>query len=58
MDFLEFKEKLFKDAKSEGFEEAEIYYINRDSLSITVYEANVDKYNLNKTFGLKPTKET
>lgn len=52
MDFLEFKEKLFKDAKSEGFEEAEIYYINRDSLSITVYEANVDKYNLNKTFGL------
>lgn len=52
MDFNEFKDILFKKAKVNGFEECEIYYINRENLSITVYEENVDKYNLNKTFGL------
>ena len=52
MEFKEFKEKLFLKAKNEGFDECEIYYINRDSLSISIYEEEVDKYNLNKTFGL------
>jgi len=52
MEFLEFKELLFKKALSKGFGECEIYYTNRESLSITVYEQEVEKYSLNKTFGL------
>lgn len=52
MEFKEFKEKLFKKAKEEGFIECEVYYIDRESLSISVYDQEVDKYNLNNTFGL------
>lgn len=52
MEFKEFKDRLFKKAKEEGFEECEIYFSDRESLSITVYEQEVDKYSLNKTFGL------
>ena len=50
MEFREFKEKLFNRAKNEGFQECEIYFVNRESLNITVYEEEVEKYNLNKTF--------
>ena len=35
MEFKEFKEKLFKKAKEEGFIECEVYYIDRESLSIS-----------------------
>lgn len=52
MEFKEFKDLLFKVAKEKGFEECEIYYTDRDSLNIVVYNGDVDKYNLNKTFGL------
>lgn len=52
MEFINFKELLFKKAKEEGFLECEIYYANRESLNITVYQEEVEKYNLNKTFGL------
>ncbi|SFU58808.1 PmbA protein [Clostridium sp. DSM 8431] len=52
MEFDQFKELLFKKAKNEGFEECEIYFVNRENLSISVYEQEVEKYNLNKTFGL------
>lgn len=52
MEFNQFKELLFKKAKSEGFEECEVYFVNRENLSISVYEQEVEKYNLNKTFGL------
>lgn len=52
MQFNEFKDKLFSRAINEGFTESEIYFVNKDSLSITVYDQEVDKYNLNKTFGL------
>lgn len=52
MEFNEFKEKLFKKAKEAGFTDCEVYFADRESLSITVYEQEVDKYNLNKTFGL------
>ena len=48
MEFREFKEKLFNRAKNEGFQECEIYFTNRESLNITVYEEEVEKYNLNK----------
>lgn len=52
MEFLEFKNLLFNKALNDGFNECEIYYMNRESLSITVYEQEVEKYSLNKTFGL------
>ncbi|NLK94304.1 MAG: TldD/PmbA family protein [Clostridiales bacterium] len=52
MEFNDFKNILFKKAKEKGFIECEIYFINKENLSVTVYEENVDKYNLNKTFGL------
>lgn len=52
MEFLEFKDLLFKRAKEVGFDESEIYFSNRESLSVNVYDGNVDKYSLNKTFGL------
>ena len=52
MEFLEFKDKLFKKAKEEGFTDCEVYYADRENLSITVYKQEVDKYKLNKTFGL------
>lgn len=52
MDFKEFKDKLFDKAKESGFTESEVYYADSDSLSISVYEGNVDKYSLNKSFGL------
>lgn len=52
MEFNEFKETLFKRAKESGFSECEVYYIDRESLSIGIYESEVEKYNLNNTFGL------
>lgn len=52
MEFKEFKDRLFKKALKDGFEECEVYYVNRDSLSINVYQQEVDNYESNKTFGL------
>ncbi|SFC34368.1 TldD/PmbA family protein [Clostridium uliginosum] len=52
MDFELFKEKLFTEAKKAGFDECEIYYLDRESLSLNVYQNEVEKYNLNNTFGL------
>lgn len=52
MEFKEFKNKLFAKAKEEGFLECEIYYIDKESLRVSVYEGEVEGYNLNNTFGL------
>lgn len=52
MDINIFTELLFKKAKEKGFEECEVYYIDRESLSIGIYAGEVEKYNLNKSFGL------
>ena len=52
MDFNLFKEELFKEAKNSGFEECEIYYSDSESLSLNVYEGEVEKYKLNNAFGL------
>lgn len=52
MDFLQFKDLLFEKAKLEGFEECEIYFSNGENISISVYEGEVEKYNLDKSFGL------
>ena len=34
------------------FHECEVYYIDRESLSISVYKGEVEKYNLNNSSGL------
>ena len=52
MEFKEFKSKLFKKAKENNFSDCEVYFTNRESLNITVYDEEVEKYSLNKTFGL------
>lgn len=52
LEFEKFKDELFLKAKKAGFTDCEIYFEDRESLGITVYENEVDKYNLNKTFGL------
>ncbi len=52
MKFLEFKDLLFEKAKIAGFEECEIYFDDKESISIGVYDGEVDKYDINKSFGL------
>ena len=52
MEFKEFKDLLFKKALNNGFEECEIYFSNRESISLSVYEQELEKYNINTTFGL------
>ena len=52
MDFNLFKEELFREAKTSGFEECEIYYSDAENLSLNVYEGEVEKYKLTNAFGL------
>lgn len=52
MNFLEFKNLLFEKAEMAGFNECEIYFSDGESISISVYEGEVEKYNLAKSFGL------
>lgn len=48
----EFKQSLFKKAEAEGFGEYELYYINRNSLSIDTFEGEVEKYSVSDVQGL------
>lgn len=52
MDFVKFKNLLFKKAKIEGIEECEISFINMEKISVSVYEQKVENYTLNKNFNL------
>ncbi|MGL4914454.1 MAG: TldD/PmbA family protein [Romboutsia sp.] len=52
MEFKSFKKMLLKKGIEAGFEECEIYYSEGESLSIGVYEGEVEKYSLDKSFGL------
>ncbi|MDY6013242.1 TldD/PmbA family protein [Clostridium sp.] len=52
MEFKDFKNKLFEEARKEGLAEFEIYFSNKESLSISIYKEEVEKYNLNKSFGV------
>ncbi|MCR1848438.1 TldD/PmbA family protein [Paeniclostridium sordellii] len=52
MDFKEFKNILFEKTLNEGFENCEVYYTDGENISITVYEGEVEKYNIDKSFGL------
>ena len=52
MELKEFINKLFEEARINGFEEYEVYYVDRESLSINIYNEEVEKYNLNTSYGL------
>ena len=52
MEFIEFKDSLFKKAKSEGFKECEIYFTKREKMGVSVYEQEVENYSLNRCFNL------
>ena len=47
-----FVDSLFKKASEAGFSEYEVYYVDRESLGISVYKEEVEKYNLNNSAGL------
>ena len=47
-----FVRSLFKKANEAGFSEYEVYYVDRESLSISVYKSEVEKYNVNNSAGL------
>ncbi|MBP3914811.1 DNA gyrase modulator, partial [Clostridium sp.] len=47
-----FVKSLFKKASEAGFSEYEVYYVDRESLSISVYKSEVEKYNVNNSAGL------
>ncbi|WP_297714118.1 TldD/PmbA family protein [Clostridium sp.] len=47
-----FVRSLFNKANEAGFSEYEVYYVDRESLSISVYKSEVEKYNLNNSAGL------
>lgn len=47
-----FINKLFQEAKNNGFNEYEVYYVDRESLSINSYNEEVEKYNLTTSYGL------
>lgn len=52
MELKEFIDKLFKEARNSGFDEYEVYYVDRESLSINIYKEEVEKYSLNTSYGL------
>jgi PmbA protein len=52
MNLKEFKEKVFLLAQKAGFDEYELYYSKSDSLSINVYEHEVDKYSVSGSMGV------
>lgn len=52
MELKEFINKLFEEARVNGFDEYEVYYVDRESLSINVYNEEVEKYNLTTSYGL------
>ena len=52
MELNKFVNGLFDKAKEVGFDECEVYYVDKESLSIGVYKGEVEKYSLNNSYGL------
>ncbi|WP_300382539.1 TldD/PmbA family protein [Clostridium sp.] len=52
MELKIFIDKLFEKAKNAGFKEYEVYFTDKESLSINVYNQEVEKYNLTTSYGL------
>ena len=45
-------DKLFEAGKNKGFENQEIYYETAESLNLSVYQGEVDKFKLSEQGGL------
>lgn len=52
MDLKQFKEKVFEKASQEGLKEYEIYFSKSNTLSVEIYEKQVDKYSVNGSMGV------
>lgn len=52
MEFSIFKKRLFEKALNEGFQECEVYYHSGESLNISVFKEEIERYSLEKSFGL------
>ncbi len=52
MKFNDFKNRLFEKAMNQGFSECEIYYNQGENISISVYDYELEKYNIDKYIGL------
>ena len=52
MEFKEFKESYLIELKMMDFKNMKLYYVNRESLNITVYKEEVEKYSLTTSYGL------
>lgn len=52
MELKQFINKLFEEARVNGFTEYEVYYVDRENLSINIYKEEVEKYSLNTSYGL------
>lgn len=52
MELKVFIERLFKKSEEDKIEEYEVYYLDRESLSIDVFKEEVDKYDLKSSYGL------
>ncbi len=52
MDIKQFTDILFKKAEAAGFTEFEIYFVEDESASVTIYKTEIEKYENNKRKGL------
>lgn len=52
MEFKVFKDRLFEKAIKEGFTDCEVYYTDGENISISVYDLELEKYNIDKYIGL------
>ncbi len=52
MKFNDFKNRLFEKAVNKGFSDCEIYYTQGENISISVYDYELEKYNIDKYIGL------
>lgn len=52
MNIKDFTKKVFKYAKEQGLEEYEVYYKNSESIAVGVFNEEIDKYNVNTSYGV------
>lgn len=52
MEYRDFKEKIFKQAKAVGFSEVELYRNRNSSIDLRVFKGEVDHYSLNDDDGI------
>ena len=51
MEFDEYRDKLFKAAKSAGFTDFELYYSQGESFKVNVYKGEIDNYSVSVSKG-------